>query len=454
MLRSKITLKRLFIFIGGAAILYYILSVFLTHNHQHQHATRRQLEESNTKPFHDKLPKHVSLVNIKPLAVIPPLQMYTLQSQQCEGTLYNRVSPRKKRDESDPWPNFSPSTFAHETNFIKWLENNGKYWKGISRGLDGEELNTEKLKLNNLGFTLNGHLTPKEGHLPIWLKAFKRRSPLDISLAAICQIDDISDTILYVTIDGGDFDEVLEELVKVTCVKIKVYFHPYLTDMRSLGMDKLKQDIGLILNSHYIYGMYMLTQKLDYPYVITLEDDLEASPDFYRYHYSLYHLVYGKEANYYDSKKIFAITAFTQGSTVDCHFLVDKLKNDKSSKCGIHSVHQLVEEDYFPGWGSGITREIFMEYYSQWKVNGRIYDYGMSQLRVSEQRYTLVPCSPRVRTIANEGVNGGNAGRWDHYLTHYAKWDEQPLDRIYYVDRMDGAVKAEEKGNFMYNQIV
>ena len=458
-------INRKIIIFGGAVVLFILMTTFLYYSvfsTPHKYETYQLEKRNQTKHnssekdlFIINLPKDVNLVPVKPVGQITFNTMQNMQNSQCSATRGNLNPPRSfiTKPENSPWPNFSPSTFSIETDFIQWKNNNSDYWNRISRGLDGEALNSEKLKMNEMGLTLNLHLKPKEGHLPIWLKTFKRRNPLDIVLDAVCRIDDISHTILYVTIDGGDFDQVVEELIKVKCVKVKIYFHPILSDLRNLGLDKRNLDTGLVLNSHYVYGLYLLTHKLDYPYVITLEDDLEPTPDFYRFHYSLYHFVFGKQASYYNSKKIFAIGAFSHGPIVDCISLAAKLSNDETHKCGNKAVHQLVEEDYFPGWGSGIPKESFLEYWGDWKSNRHIYDYGMSMLRSGENRYTLVPCSHRVRTIANAGINGQNSGRWDHYISQFAQWNEKPLNRIYYVDRRDGVVKADDKGKFLYNKL-
>ncbi|KAF0982682.1 hypothetical protein FDP41_011612 [Naegleria fowleri] len=154
--------------------------------------------------------------------------------------------------------------------------------------------------MNNLNFVLNSEkfdmslFGNHNEHLPIWLRCFKRTFPLVETLKAVCRVHDIEKSIIYVTIDGNEFDEILELLTTVTCVKMHIYFHNFERNLRNLLGDRFDPsflDMKIPkMSTHAIWGLHLLFVKYSYLYVITLEDDLKPLPDFYNYHRSMYHL--------------------------------------------------------------------------------------------------------------------------------------------------------------------
>ncbi|KAG2381372.1 hypothetical protein C9374_006361 [Naegleria lovaniensis] len=181
---------------------------------------------------------------------------------------------------------------------------------------------------------------------------------------------------------------------------------------------------------HYSYGMYLLISLFKYPYVITLEDDLQPSPDFYLYHKTLYRDVYVN--NIFNNKEsIFSIGAYTHGPIVDCKFLMARLLNE-GTICSLKHMNQLVTELYFPGWGSGIESSIFWEYWSIWKNHPHIIYDGLLAI-LKRNRFTLIPCSPRIRLLRNMGTNGPANHRWDFYLSLFGRWTNATVERHYEI---------------------
>ena len=381
-----------------------------------------------------------SQIEMEPVRSLPVgnLTAYAIQSQrdQCTATKSVNFGPRyAKRGINRNWPNFTPSPkeIYVKTDMKQWIADHEDEWLAITKMEYGPELDKKKIYLNSLGFTVNSHIKPASDHLPIWLKTYKRVNPLDGSLRAICKVQDIEKTILFVTVDGNDFKAVVDLLLSVTCVQMRIYFHPYFHNIKNLELGT-EVTRPLVLNTHYTYGMYLLMKLFKYKYVITLEDDLEPSADFYRYHFSLNYLIY--EKNYYSNKKdIFAVSAVAHGPKSDCLFIRSRLLHE-GDKCQIEDVHQLLAEPYFPGWGSGIAEHIFDEYWSIWKDDREaVYDGILWMLR--QNRLVLVPCSPRVRLIPNRGVHGDVGGAWDSYLTQLPRWNAPAKQRVYEILDVD-----------------
>ena len=342
--------------------------------------------------------------------------------------------PVKKKLNRD-WPKFSPSEKEVEAagdgvEIASWIRDNYEEWQEFLKMENGEEFDKKKIKMNALVLTVNTHLKPAADHLPIWMKAFKRTDPLYKALNALCRVDDIEKTILDISIDGGGFEEIIKLLMTVKCVRIRIFFHPYYHSIKTLGMDDGKSSTPKTLNTHYAYGMYLHLKVMNYPYVITMEDDLEVSPDFYRYHFSLFHRIY-KENRFGNRERIFCIAAQSHGPYHDCNFITTKITG--TGECLLGDVQMLILEDYFPGWGSGVPASSFWEYWSVWKdFDSMVYDGIMWGLRNYGERRCVVPCSPRIRLLPNKGTHaGGEVLTWASYLASYAKWQVPPLKRRY-----------------------
>ncbi|KAG2381371.1 hypothetical protein C9374_006360 [Naegleria lovaniensis] len=180
--------------------------------------------------------EEVELVEISSIEKgISRQKAFQMQSSQCSATMSaarsssSLFAPTTFLTHKEEWSNFSPSVteIQNETDMREWFSKNMDFWKRLTNMNYGEELDSRKVELNSLGLTLNAHLEPDRDHLPIWIRVFRRIDPLHHVLDAICKVDDIHKTTLYVTVDGDKFGSIFELLLQVHCVKIKIFFHPF-----------------------------------------------------------------------------------------------------------------------------------------------------------------------------------------------------------------------------------
>ena len=445
------------LFILFTIILWFILSYTL-YNHLKQGHTQTDRKSSSTfiskqkpeskpeqptpkpesKPEQQQQPEPHPKVLFSPIAHPHTIDVgfaQSIQNEQCGATsgVPNDIIQPKNTQFANEWQGYSPSLASlqnNETDFVEWRKQHEKEWSDFSSMEDGPDFDNKKAEMNEKVFVLNGHMKQTKGHLPIWIKCYKRTHPLDVALDAICKNMDIEQTVLIVTIDGGSFGGILDTLInRVKCVKVKIFFHAYGNSLKQLGIPHEPNTIPKILNTHYSYGLYLTLKMMDYPYVLTMEDDLEVSPDFYRYHVGLYQQIY-VDNKYGNRETIFSITPYPHGRIHDCKFIASKFADRDA--CGLKNVDSLILEDYFPGWGSGVTKSAFWEYWSVWKEQMQhVYDGMMSRIRKYGDRKSIIPCSPRIRTLPNDGTNGRSNYKWANYLSQFASWDRDAFSRNY-----------------------
>ncbi|KAG2393813.1 hypothetical protein C9374_003577 [Naegleria lovaniensis] len=191
-----------------------------------------------------------------------------------------------------------------------------------------DEMNNLNLVLNSEKFDMSLFGNHNE-HLPIWLRCYKRTFPLSETLKAVCRVHDIQKSILYVTIDGNEFDEILELVTTVTCVKMHIYFHNFERNLRNLlgpRFDPSFLDLKIPkMSTHAIWGLHLLFVKFNYLYVITLEDDLKPLPDFYNYHRSMYHLTLDPSP----SNIYIAVSSHAHSMAHHCRFINSTLVSEQ-----------------------------------------------------------------------------------------------------------------------------
>lgn len=102
------------------------------------------------------------------------------------------------------YADFSPSTeeafvideksqkkIAKETDLLQSYANSPELWsRFFSRAAEEGEA-----EMNALGLTLNGHIQPVAGHLPVWLRVYKRAHPLTEALQNLCLVENINSTV-------------------------------------------------------------------------------------------------------------------------------------------------------------------------------------------------------------------------------------------------------------------
>ncbi|KAL9654286.1 hypothetical protein ABK040_010317 [Willaertia magna] len=349
------------------------------------------------------------------------------------------------------FPNFSPSVESirqgKETDFDTFYYDNVDTFRKTNRWrTDDEKLDQFRLQMNEKHFVINGNIQNEYNkdntkHLPIWLRVYRRVMPLRTVLEKLCKVKDIEKTVVYVTIDGDKFVGIVEELLKVKCVKMKVYFHSLKHDLKQLLGNEYKEEYlaktTAKLTEHCIYGLYMLYYLYNYPYVITLEDDIAPLPDFYNYHLSIYSKTLQEETSYY------AVASHAHGINHNCNFIKGSLLDLPNNSCRVRDVYQLILEPYFAVWGSGIPKKIFKRLWQVWidlSVKGDKGYLGtiLTGLRKPNER-TISPCSNRITRIPNVGVNGEDLSiRYWNYVEQAASFFQtlelvRPQERKYKI---------------------
>ncbi|EFC36603.1 predicted protein [Naegleria gruberi] len=328
------------------------------------------------------------------------------------------------------------NSHIQETDLEEFYRENYPMFKVMSTISDAMDTTLDRWKrdMNEKHFVLNAHKfneNQKEDHLPIWMRAYQRTTPLNQVLKALCQVTNIEETILIVTIDGDKFLPVIEELLKYDCVKMRIYFHSFKHTSQNFVKDKklyakaiIKQSFKLF--AHASYGLYLCLIKFKYPYVITIEDDIKPLPDFYNYHRSLYRLTLSEKSPF------LSVLVSPGGINLICNFvntllhdagIIENMPYDsmglKHQVCSVDDVDHVVPEVYHTIWGSGISYRLFRRMWFTWFRLPNRFDFFlgtmMRDLRKKNER-NIIPCSPRVQQIANAGMNGGftrNARIWE-----------------------------------------
>ena len=315
-----------------------------------------------------------------------------------------------------------------------------------------------KVEMNNLNFVLNSDKfdeSQQEDHLPIWLRAYKRTSPLKEVLEGVCKVRDIEKSILIITIDGEAFLSVLSEILLVKCVKIRIYFHAFKNSLQNLmgpNFDNAyTQEKSTKLLTHALYGLYLCFVKYKYPYVITLEDDIIPFSDFYNYHRSLYKHTINEASPY------FAISSYAHGMTHNCRYTASALYSAGlinniprgfrgfTEHCKLTDVNHLVMENYYAVWGSGMPLRTFKRLFITWLYlpikSNHFLGSLLRDLRRHDERM-ISPCSNRISRIDNVGMNGES-------------WYDQQENPRWWVVAAGMSEKAQQDDyvtNWKYNQ--
>lgn len=263
------------------------------------------------------------------------------------------------------------------------------------------------------GGSADDHQEPR-AVLPVWIRVCQRTDPLRLVLQQLKLVTGIEHALLLVTVDRDVMEPVLAELANVDYMHVRVYLHPFTASRAALGFSPWDTGVHR-LNSHFLFGLRLALLSLPFTYVATLEDDLIPSPDFLDFHRDLAPVA---EAD----RDVAAILAYPNGPMHDCHFIADKLHpftgnataQERRGVCGVEAAGTMYSEDFFAGWGAGISRHTFYRFLPAWNFSG-IYD-GILNGLLSDGVHTLAPCRPRVRIALNTGLHGVSHARWDHWL--------------------------------------
>jgi hypothetical protein len=271
------------------------------------------------------------------------------QQQQCAGTqgehqrwslqIGPSVRSRIPEHPQQPhWPRFSPAapppssppplslslwiSQCEETKtclkFLRASEQQG--------GAFDDWVEKEKVKVNALHLSVNSEAFARErevgkklGVPRMWLRVCRRTEPLSSMLNALGRVQGVARSELFVSVDCRDWDAVLRVLANVTFTTVRVYFHSLVNDAQQLGFPRTESGGTqfhqvIKLNSHYLWGLYLMFVINTHDYVITLEDDLEPSRDFLLWHTHMRPVLLKR-------REFFAVLSHPHGPVHDCSFI-------------------------------------------------------------------------------------------------------------------------------------
>ena len=95
-----------------------------------------------------------------------------------------------------------------------------------------QELDIIKKQLNDLSLSLNcEQFSPFPGHLPVWIRVMERLDPTVAVFDALARVDNLSTSVLFITIDGKRGTRpILEAIMKIKFTCVRIFFHSYTTD--------------------------------------------------------------------------------------------------------------------------------------------------------------------------------------------------------------------------------
>lgn len=138
------------------------------------------------------------------------------------------------------------------------------------------------------------------------------------------------------------------------------------------------------ISRHYKWALTQVFDVLKHEAVIVVEDDLEISPDFYKYFFATYPLL--KQDN-----SLFCVSAWND--------------NGKPSNIDETRPEKLYRTDFFPGLGWMMTKESFKELQPKWP--GGYWDDWMRLPEQMKGRACIRPEVPRTSTFGKVGVSHG-----------------------------------------------
>lgn len=354
----------------------------------------------------------------------------SLQISQCSGTQNAAHSVTKEQYKAlfdfsrnsifydisldqiaNVWTNFSPSKiYGPTTDLLETMHTyqlqRFSFFHELFKLDNSEEIaDMLKLKANSMNLALNVEkFFPLSTTPMIWLRVCKRTDPLTDVIQSLRGVKRVNETTLLVTIDCMPVKEVLQKLSTIDFMIVRIYFHVFSEDKKNLGFEG--DSLSLRLNSHYLYGLRLSLLEFNRSYVITLEDDLLVSEDFFEFHFHLF-----EYANSHPF--ILSVGSMAHGPHHDCTWIKSKLLG--YGECNAVDASVVFRNKYFPGWGSGIPLKTFLLFLSIWNFSNVIYDGILTIIAASSESnfFTLCPCKSRIKYIPNAGVNGQGSWRWD-----------------------------------------
>jgi hypothetical protein len=180
-------------------------------------------------------------------------------------------------------------------------------------------VNALHLSVNHEEFAGSREIGSKLGVPKMWLRVCRRTEPLASMLRALGRVHGVERSELFVSVDCRDWHPVLRLLADVAFVTVRVYFHSVENDAQQLGFPRTESGASqfhhvIKLNSHYLWGLYLMFSVNAVDYVVTLEDDLEPSRDFLQWHTHMRPFLLKK-------REVFSVSSHPHGPVHDCTFI-------------------------------------------------------------------------------------------------------------------------------------
>jgi len=213
---------------------------------------------------------------------------------------------------------------------------------------------------------------------------YNRHSYLERTLESLFSILPPSGFSVFISQQG--YDPGVTEVIKKYSDEGKAYwlgFDYEETDKRiQPGFEERRWLVYHKISAHYKFAFSKLFEDLNYQQVISLEDDMEVSPDFFSYFESL-----GKTMD--SDESIFCVSAW----------------NDYGQRELVHDSKALYRTDIFPGLGWMWNKDLWSELGPQWPLA-----FWDDWLRESKQRKNRSCIRPEVNRVYTFGSSGSSEG--------------------------------------------
>jgi len=213
---------------------------------------------------------------------------------------------------------------------------------------------------------------------------YNRHSYLERTLESLFSILPPSGFSVFVSQQG--FDEGVTEVIKKYSDEGKAYwlgFDYESTDKRiQPGFSEKRWLVYHKIAAHYKFALQYLFDDLKYDKVISLEDDMEMSPDFFSYFESL-----GKVMD--SDRSVFCVSAW----------------NDYGQRDLVHDPKALYRTDIFPGLGWMWNKDLWAELGPKWPL--AFWDDWLREAAQRRNRSCIRPEMNRVYTFGSSGSSEG-----------------------------------------------
>jgi len=238
--------------------------------------------------------------------------------------------------------------------------------------------------------------------------SYNRHSYLERTLESIFSILPPASFSVFISQQGADHG--VSEVIKKYSDEGKAYWLGFDYDAQHIsdkqimrGFEEKRWRVYHAISAHYKFAFKYLFDKLNYDKVISLEDDMEISPDFFSF--------FSRLSKTMDSDpSIFCVSAW----------------NDNGQRDLVYDSKALYRTDIFPGLGWMFTQKIWNEFRDNWPLA-----FWDDWLRESKQRKNRSCIRPEVNRVYTFGSSGSSEGQ---FFNKYLKKIELNKDDIDWTD--------------------